>query len=278
MVGIDETAAAAAAARVAVDEGRARGWPVPAGRCGAYPGRPGAGPGAPPAGGGARPRSPALDRLLRDALGSRVDEVARTVDEVDFAVSGLLHHVDAGDLLVLGPSRPGLTHGLVSGSVTQRCLRRTPCPVAVVHDGAVPPPERVAVGVDGSDPAHAALLWGLAQARARRLPLHLVHAWEVPLLAAPVPLDPLDPAHREAARAELDRVVAALPPSARDVDVEPVLVDGPASDVLLERSEQGDLVVVGTRGIGGVAALLLGSTALRLSQLAPAPVVLVPEP
>jgi nucleotide-binding universal stress UspA family protein len=277
VVGIDETPAAAAAARFAVEEGRIRGWPVTAVLCWAYPGRHGEGPLEPPPDGGDRPRSPALDRLLRDALGSRVDEIARTVDEVDFAVSGLLHHVDAGDLLVLGPSRPGLAHGLVSGSVTQRCLRRTPCPVAVVHDGAVPPPERVVVGVDGSGSSQAALLWGLAEGRARDVPVHLVHAWEVPILAAPVPLDPLDPVHRDAARAELDRVVDALPPPAAAVDVVPELIEGPPSDVLLERSEQGDLVVVGTRGIGGVVALLLGSTALRLSQLAPSPVVLVPE-
>ncbi|QYG93517.1 universal stress protein [Iamia sp. SCSIO 61187] len=278
VVGVDETPAAAAAARFAVEEGRARGWPVTAVLCWAYPGRHGEGPGEPSPDGGDRPRSPALDRLLRDALGSRVDEVARTVDEVDFAVSGLLHHVDAGDLLVLGPSRAGLTHGLVSGSVTQRCLRRTPCPVAVVHDGAVPPPQRVVVGVDGSAPSEGALRWALAEGRARGLPVHLVHAWEVPILAAPVLLDPRDPVHRDAARAELDRIVGALPPSAGDVHVEPVLVEGPPADVLLERSEQGDLVVVGTRGIGGVAALLLGSTALRLSQLAPGPVVLVPDP
>lgn len=278
VVGLDETPAAAAAARFAVDEGRARGWPVTAVLCWAYPGQHGEGPVEPPPGGGDRPRSPVLDRLLRDALGSRVDEVARTVDEVDFAVSGLLHHVAAGDLLVLGPSRPGLAHGLVSGSVTQRCLRRSPCPVAVVHDGPVPPPERVVVGVDGSGPSQAALHWGLAEGRARGLPVHLLHAWEVPILAAAVPLDPLDPAHRRAARAELDRIVSALPPSAGDIDTEPVLVEGPVTDALLERSERGDLVVVGTRGLGGVAALLLGSTAQRLSQLAPAPVVLVPEP
>jgi nucleotide-binding universal stress UspA family protein len=279
VVGIDETPAAADAARFAVEEGALRGWPVTAVLCWTYPGRHGEGP-LEPTPEGTRPPSPALDHLLEEALGARAGAIAEKVDEVDFAVAGLLHHVDPGDLLVLGPGARGLAHGLVRGSTTQRCLHDSPCPVAVVHQrpAGAHRPTRVVVGVDGSPTSQAALRWGLAEARARSVPAQVVHAWEIPIMARRSPLDPIDPApHRRAARATLDQVVADAGPAADGVPVETILVEGPAADVLLDHSERGDLVVVGTRGIGGVAGILLGSTALRLSQLAPSPVVVVPE-
>lgn len=276
VVGIDETPAAADAARFAVAEGAARGWPVTAVLCWAYPGRHGEGPLAPDPT-GARSPSPALDHLLREALGDRAGQVTERVDEVDFAVAGLLHQVGTGDLLVLGPGARGIAHGLVRGSVTQRCLHDSPCPVAVVHEGPLAtPPAQVVIGVDGSSASAGALRWGLAEARARGVPARVLHAWQVPIAAARAPFDPTDPAPRRAAGATLDRVLADAAAEAPGVEVRPELVEGPPADVLLDRSERGDLVVVGTRGIGGVAGILLGSTALRLSQLAPNPVVVVP--
>lgn len=276
VVGIDETPAAADAARFALDEGEARGWPVTAVLCWSYPGRHGEGPEAPGLA-GTRCPSPALDRLLDAALGERAGAVVDRVDEVDFAVAGLLHHVDTGDLLVLGPRTRGLAHGVVRGSITQRCLRASPCPVAVVHDHpARPVPGQVTVGVDGSSTARTALRWALAAARARGVTCEVLHTWEVPLLTHPH-LDPTDPIHRKTARAALDQIVSELEAEGiTDVDVRPALVEGPASDVLLERSERGDLVVVGSRGLTGAAGVLLGSTSTRLTQLAANPVVIVP--
>lgn len=276
VVGIDETPAAADAVRFAVDEGEIRGWPVTAVLCWSYPGRHGEGPLEPTAA-GVRPPSPALDRLLRDALGDRSDAIAARIDEVDFAVAGLLHHVDAGDLLVLGHAPRRLATGLLRGSITQRCLHDSPCPVAVVHSHpAGTAPKHVVIGVDGSPTSRAALRWGLAEAQARAVPAHVVHAWEIPIITGRVLIDARDPVHRCRAQAALDGIVAGLPSEADGVEVIPVLVEGPADDVLLDWSEAGHLVVVGTRGLSGVAGLLLGSTAARLAQLAPNPVVAVP--
>jgi nucleotide-binding universal stress UspA family protein len=52
---------------------------------------------------------------------------------------------------------------------------------------------------------------------------------------------------------------------------------GPPAQVLLEAAEDADMVVVGSRGLGGFAGLLLGSVARRVTHLAPCPVVVVPS-
>jgi nucleotide-binding universal stress UspA family protein len=227
---------------------------------------------------GVRPPSPALDHLLDEALGERAGEIAARVDEVDFAVAGLLHHVGPGDLLVLGPSGRTLSHGLLRGSITQQCLAQSPCPVAIVHATPSPePPKHVVIGVDGSPTARRALRWGLAEAAARGVPALVVHVWEVPILARRRPFEPIDTEpHRAAAQALLDTVLAGLDETTDGVDLRPALVEGSAADVLLDHSDAGDLVVVGSRGASGLAGLLLGSTAVRLSQVARNPVVVVP--
>jgi nucleotide-binding universal stress UspA family protein len=61
-----------------------------------------------------------------------------------------------------------------------------------------------------------------------------------------------------------------------DVTIERRVVTGSASDGLVRSAREGDLLVVGSRGLGGFKGLLLGSVSQQVVHHAPCPVVIVP--
>jgi nucleotide-binding universal stress UspA family protein len=79
---------------------------------------------------------------------------------------------------------------------------------------------------------------------------------------------------RRALRDELERVVAPMAEKYPDVTVEYSVTDGDAAQALVDASRRAGLVVVGTRGLGGLAGLLLGSVGLHLTHHADCPVLI----
>jgi nucleotide-binding universal stress UspA family protein len=139
----------------------------------------------------------------------------------------------------------------------------------------------IVVGVDGSESARDALRFALEEARLRGASVRAVAAWHVPVTAygdAFVPpnhelLSELEPQ----ARRELERALADAGEQAAGVEVEPVVREGAPARVLLEEADKADLLVVGSRGLGGFRGLLLGSVSQQCSHHAPCPVVIVPH-
>ena len=132
--------------------------------------------------------------------------------------------------------------------------------------------QRIVVGVDGSDNAVDALAWAVDLAQCVGAEVVAVHA--VGLLEASA-------THDEASRnARLRRFETqwCAPLSTSDVARRLLLVDGdPVSALLRTASEvDGDLLVVGSRGVGDRSELLLGSTSTQVSQRSTLPVVVVP--
>ena len=81
------------------------------------------------------------------------------------------------------------------------------------------------------------------------------------------------------ARTELQQTLATMRPDGQwPVAVHPVTVAGPPADVLVEVARDADLLVVGSRGRGAFAGLLLGSTSQRCAKRSTCPVVIVPAP
>ena len=138
---------------------------------------------------------------------------------------------------------------------------------------------KVLVGVDGSPANRPALLWALAEAEARQDELVATYAWHIPSFAyyspgyVPIAADDM----AEAGQKLLEGFV---PPLAADKQVPVTLrsVEGPAHRALQHAAEAPDveLVVVGSRGHGAVANLILGSTSHALSHHCPKPLVIVP--
>jgi nucleotide-binding universal stress UspA family protein len=187
---------------------------------------------------------------------------------------------------------------LLVGSVSQACLDHATVPVVIVRaraasagprdggasaattgaDRSGDPDAAVVVGVDGSDPSIRALRFAADEAALRGVPLRVLHAW--PLVAAPYvaeyPGDGVEP--EEAARQVLDRTVHSGLGGRRDIEVRAELAHGPAVRILLEESAGASLLVVGSRGRGGFAELLLGSTSHQVASHASCPVAVVRGP
>jgi nucleotide-binding universal stress UspA family protein len=136
----------------------------------------------------------------------------------------------------------------------------------------------IVVGIDGSPPADAALAFALEEARLRKLPLRIVCAWEIPAIeyagAAFTPTPDL------AAEAEhyADEVLARAAETIGHepgVEIETVAAPGHPPAVLVEQSEGAKLLVVGTRGRGGFASLVLGSVSQAVAHQGLCPLAIV---
>lgn len=143
-----------------------------------------------------------------------------------------------------------------------------------------PSPGVVVVGVDDSPGAERALRWAVHEAAAHHWDVIAVMAWELPTTGAlgvePMPVDIASLA--QGASETLARIIARV---ADDADALGVTVTGEAAHghprhVLLEQSEDADLLVVGSRGRGGFAGLLLGSVSSYCAKHAHGPVAVIP--
>lgn len=226
-----------------------------------------------------------LEQLRQSSEGSlraAVERERRCHPGVDYdfhAVStqpqrALLIEAETADVLVVGSNGLGATKSFLLGSVLGAVLHRSPCPVAVV------PPERhaatgsIVVGVDGSDASNVALAWAADEAARGGADLRIVHAWHYPYRVTTAGRS------RGAVCAEADAavVVEDAVEFARGRTTTAVvgeLVEGSASQVLLDASSDADLIIVGPRGRGGFRAMLLGSVAQAVSVRAHCPVVVV---
>jgi nucleotide-binding universal stress UspA family protein len=138
---------------------------------------------------------------------------------------------------------------------------------------------RILVGVDASQGGRIASTWALEEAKLRNAEVLAVHAWHLPAMAYSATGYAVPYADDFVAEgmAQIDEVIGKL--AAQDIKVEPRVVEGPPAQVLAHEAEQPDveLVVVGSRGHGGVTGLLLGSVSQALSHKCPKPLVIVPQ-
>jgi nucleotide-binding universal stress UspA family protein len=148
----------------------------------------------------------------------------------------------------------------------------------------------IVVGVDGSAGARHALRWAAAEARLRGSLLLIVHAWRIGYTGVPGggygslggPFDPFpgfgaSDMYR-AAEELLEQVTAGLEREAEGIEIERRVVEGGAPEVLVAAAAEADLLVVGSRGHGGFAGLLLGSVSQQCAHHAHCPVVIVHAP
>ncbi len=136
----------------------------------------------------------------------------------------------------------------------------------------------IAVGVDGSPPSYEALYWAADEAAARGCGLRLIHAAYLPTLTgheARTLSTATNQALISAGRHVLAEATSALRQQTPNIPVASEVRWGKPADVLAEPGADAVMVVVGDRGRGGFASLLLGSTSLRTAMRATCPVAVV---
>jgi len=139
----------------------------------------------------------------------------------------------------------------------------------------------IVVGVDGSEGSLAALRFAIEEAKIRGAEVKAVNAWHVPPAVygggwAPASVD-FDE-FRKLAEAALEKTIEDVGAGASGVTVTAILREGQAADVLCaEAPAADDLLVVGSRGLGGFRGLLLGSVSQQVVHHSACPVVVVPH-
>jgi nucleotide-binding universal stress UspA family protein len=132
---------------------------------------------------------------------------------------------------------------------------------------------RIVVGVDGSDESVAALRRAVRIANALNASVDAVSTWRVPSGYATVgeyEYSPLDDANQILNGAATTVFGAKVPQWFTATTVE-----GNAADVLIEQSRGAEMLIVGSRGHGGIAGVLLGSVSARCAEHAHCPVLII---
>jgi nucleotide-binding universal stress UspA family protein len=137
------------------------------------------------------------------------------------------------------------------------------------------------VGVDGSESSRHAALWAAAQADGRATELQLLATWSIPVTTAMGSMSALTieasfDALGEAAHTTVDELAHDLGPLT-SASVTRSVGQGGASSLLIEAAADSSLLVVGSRGRGGFARLVLGSTSTQCATHSSAPVAVVPS-
>lgn len=215
------------------------------------------------------------------------EDKVRLTEEVGSPAAALIRASERAEMLVVGNRGHGAFGSMVLGSVSSAVAGHAACPVTVVR-GAVDDPDHrrpVTVGVDYVEPSASAVRVAAELASRWGVPLRIVSAWaSLDQGAAVLPhLRPDTVAELARSRFDMARVAAeqaaevarSLAP-ALEVDV--ITPEAPAAVVLEDDSRRSGLVVLGTRRLGPLMRLVLGSVSHAVLGHASCPVTIVPGP
>jgi nucleotide-binding universal stress UspA family protein len=142
----------------------------------------------------------------------------------------------------------------------------------------------IVVGVDGSDHSHRALIWAIRQAAQQQVPLTVLAVRPDPVRPVTgvywgVHAYPEDPHNPEVAQKAIQGIVEQagkeIGETAPQVTVN--VVTGDPAEELINASRDASMIVVGSRGSGGFASLLMGSVSSKVTHHAACPVVVIRE-
>lgn len=203
------------------------------------------------------------------------------LDRIGPAAAVLCEQGENAELLVLGRGDLGLL-AVIAGSVAIDVVCQAPCPVIVVDDPHRQAPHRGPV-VAGVDREHADEVLDAAfrEAKLRQTDLVVIHSWNAVHWLGPDGLSMADADGEIVRQAHVQWLHDAIKPFQSkypDVPVTELPREGRAGRLLTTVSPGAGLIVVGTRGRGPVAGMVLGSVGQKLLRQAQCPVMVVRTP
>lgn len=192
---------------------------------------------------------------------------------------------EGADLIVLGSTHHGPVGRVLAGSVAERLLHGSPCPVAVAplgFAGARDPELRViAIGYDRREESQRALALAADLATSVGATLRVysgvdaAEMYSTSMLATNLTWDAYAEDMTELAKESLDEALDSLPP---ELHAKGEVVQGRAATILADKADEGaDLLVLGSRGYGPLRGVLLGRVSADLMRTSPCPVLVVPR-
>ncbi|MEO8828143.1 universal stress protein [Lapillicoccus sp.] len=215
-------------------------------------------------------------RSATTALGP--DLQLETVPVPGSPTSVLLDESQRAAILVVGSRRLGRVHRVFSVSTGATSAAKAACPVVVVREAVSRSLSgtRVVVGVEGPDSGSAAA-FAFEQAHRFGAGLTAVHSWTLNSADLGSLVSPQAQRQRLQTRSQalLDEVLTPLAAAYPDVDVRRYVVEGSAPERLVELSENARLLVVGSRGLSPLSAMVLGSVSREVVAHAHCPVAVI---
>ena len=227
-------------------------------------------------------------RILDEQV-KQIENLGDTVTQSHLRMGGaaeealnLAEELSAG-LIVLGSRGRGRIRRLVMGSVSDSVIRHAHCPVMVTRWKPVVFPAKILLATDGSEEAALAAQSAADLAVKTGSELHVVHVGKelthggyVGVQVGPSPAgsqELLDRQARKLLEVQLERMREAAGTS----EAEAHLMSGRADEEIVVLAEQmgADLVVLGSRGLGGVRRALIGSVSDSVARHAHCPVMVV---
>jgi nucleotide-binding universal stress UspA family protein len=194
----------------------------------------------------------------------------------DYVAPGLVTASRDAEMIVTGSRGLGGISGTLLGSVSRTLLHHAGCPIAIIHTNGTDAHHRTApvlVGIDGSPASEAATALAFDEASRRNVDLVALHAWSDVGITPVLGMD--WQGFEDQGHEVLAERLAGLQEQYPDVHIQRRVVCDRPAHWLVDESDDSQLVVLGSRGRGGFAGLLLGSVSTAVAEAAKCPVLVV---
>lgn len=232
----------------------------------------------------------AYEELFEEHFENLFAEVKKELDGVEFVahkmtldppargLQRLAEEIEPG-MIVLGSTHRGKVGRVLVGSVAERLLHGSPCPVVVAPRGFAGPPieqfRMIGVGYDGSDEAKLALAAAREWAERFGATVRLIAV--VPRFETPRIPGSHDAPFERAIEEDLNAALGEAQSELGGLDSELVIAHGDPAETLMEQSGELDLLAIGSRGYGPARRVLLGDVSSGVMRSAACPVLVTPR-
>ena len=215
-------------------------------------------------------------KIFQAEVGNEMPPAVKAQVIHDYVAPGLVAASRDAEMIVAGSRGLGAISGTLLGSISRTLLHHARCPVAIIHTSEAPTADHaspVLVGIDGSPASEAATALAFDEASRRQVDLVALHAWSDVGISPVLGMDWHE--YEDQGHELLAERLAGWQEQYPDVHIQRRIVCDRPAHWLVDESEHSQLVVLGSRGRGGFAGMLLGSVSTAVAEAAKCPVLVV---